>query len=161
MSITIPNVDIDAKFKYVEKILNALLRRSIKHVVAVQPPMPISHHCKLPDNGLVMSYMFPAPGKITSGSFWAMDFPNDVQYANLSVTIKTSSTSATVERIIKNRCMNFDVDLEVAAGTCLSVHVPEDLAISDIWCGFMYQLETQDMQAWNMAIDSLDKVQLD
>ena len=140
--ITIVGDTSEEKFAYVERVLRQFSRRIHKNTVALIPPIPICFVVdKIPEDGSLFRYLFPANGVVSVIYVFAESVAKDAKPvlhldAVLFGTPQAYSISATYGQgatVVKR-------PMEIQAGMRVAVSTSEPNRVSGLWIAFLYEV---------------------
>lgn len=151
----IQGTSVDQKMESIERILQHMQRRMHKKVTGIIPPVPLSVHVSVPDDGTVLKYLFPAAGKISRVCLIVNNLPEGKKVADFKVTIMSRGHEAVEKVTVANKLYVEQVDLAIAPGDRLHVTTKDD--VSDIWFAALYEITPNEGTVITRMIEALEK----
>lgn len=156
--IFLKNVPIDERrISHIERVVTRLTRRSVKKMVSLITPYPISCATFGEDiRGPVLCYMFPCEGTITKCLIDVGTKPKDKTIVNVSLRNKVYDD---IKSYVITKS-NFLVDLktDVCSGDKLTVSiVPNEERVTEFWVSFLWVPKIKEVEAKSYLIDELEE----
>lgn len=154
----IKNTPIDEKrIAFIERVVTRLVRRSVKKIVALTTPYPISNAVFGDDvKGPILCYMFPCKGTITKCLIDVGRKLKEGATVNVSLTTQmyTDSKSYTV-----NKEFLAEPKISVCSGDKLiiSINPNGEEKITEVWTSFLWVPSVKDVKVESYLIDKLDE----
>ena len=132
----------EAKFAYIEKVLNRMSRRLHKTVIGVMPPIPVMFSTEVPKgDGEIFTFLCPASGIITDVCMVVKEFDDQTPVEFIaSVEGQTQGNSAKFKT--RKNLTIVKLDLLVKPGDLLTLKTSMPDNIRGIWLSFLYQIRT-------------------
>jgi len=143
----------EEKFNSIERTLKHFSRRLHKTVAALILPVPIG--CQwdiLPEDGVVLRFMFPSGGEIAKAVV-AIGDKGDKKMVPIEATI--TSTIGTVGRTLEvKRQLNVtELNVPVKTGDRLTVTIKDQPEIKDVWIVLLWRPNVTDVEVRQLLID--------
>jgi len=111
-------------------------------------PFPVSSYAAgIPDDGVVLRYMFPGSGRISNACLYIegkIEKKSNIFLAARSITPKDVSTGTKIP-IVRN-FNQIGLDLAVSAGDRTEMVITSDMEISGIWIAFLWLPAVGDVE---------------
>lgn len=148
---------MEERLAKLETITTRLMRRAHKKITGLITPYPISS-AAFGDKveGVILRYMFPCNGKITTGMIRLGAKPKKWVAVNLKLfnDINSAIRGFTTEK----KLMSLNPNLEVTSGDCLEIVLvpsPED-TVTEVWVSFLWTPSMKTVEAKSFLITELE-----
>lgn len=150
---------IEQQMKYLDKIIERVVKRSKTTVTGIITPYPISSYCQTSVNGEVLRYMFSTNGTLNNGVMLIEDMPKE----GVTITVKSISglQSQSVSTVTKKKAFEVPVDRKVSVGDRVVVYVEpvvEEENVSGIWVAFTWTPDRKDVDVKKYLLDEVLKL---
>lgn len=148
----------DEKFKFIERILQRMARRTHRTFVGLVPASPVSGFVADPvTNPIVMQAIFPADGIITKGAIFFGRMKS--KQTPIDIRFDIRDESANYAFAVSKKGVVTDFDYKVEAGTRMTVSVLDpDEDTGDVWIGFMYEIDMKSMKQLRIPFDFIEEL---
>jgi hypothetical protein len=150
--------NLKKQMEHVDRILKQYSHRLHKTVTSVITPFPISGYSETPIDDIVLRYMFPASGKITTGGIFIDNMPK--QGIDIITTIHQGDLVNSRIFFSKRQSVIIDPNADVSAGDRLIIKiksVKSEEVVSGIWIAFTWAPEVKDSVVKQYLIEDLEK----
>jgi len=147
------------RIERIETIITRLARRSHRIASALVTPYPISNAVIGEDvRGVILRYLFPCKGKITTG-FIKLD-KKPAHNVEVGIRLFNDITSNSTKLILNKKISSVQSDLEVFPGDCFEVtFTPSVLdTVKEVWASILWVPNGRVVDVQQFLIDELDKL---
>jgi len=150
----------EQKLRSAEAAVKRLRRKSYNaRVSSYITPFPVSSFIKeVPEDGVVLRYMFPGNGTITNACVYVK---GDTKHGiEISAQVKNESGMGSgVSATFRKNFNKLFLDLYVMAGDMLQIVLPADKPITNIWVAFLWAPEIGETEVKSFLLRELEKLE--
>ena len=154
------SLSIEKKLSKLLKITERLGRRSVKHSVAIIPPIPISSCMSGDVNGTVLKYIFTCKGVIDKLGVFLNKSPD--QDLTISLVIDNEEVGSSKSYTIDKKKFTVEPNIPICSWDRLSVTIETgDSKIDEVWVGLLWTPGIKESTVQKHLIDKLDEASND
>jgi len=151
---------LEDQMNHVDRILKHQSRRMHKTTSGIITPFPISNYAESPIDDVVLRYMFPLSGKVTTGGLFIENMPRDG--ININITIHHDEGVDSKTTFSKRQNILINPEVKISTGNRLIVRIIPKLSgqiVSSIWIAFSWVPEVSDSVIKQFLIKDIEKIE--
>ena len=158
-TIVLKGENVEEKLAHAEKILNRIIPKLRNVATAVIPPVPVFVSAKKPDeNGTIAKVVMPTSGKIIAGAMFVGKYA-EKKAVGFSCGVSNDSGASSYKFSTRRTVETMTLDLEVVAGSILSLETDMPEMIEDIHAAFLIQFPVSASTIETRMIEELEAIQ--
>jgi hypothetical protein len=155
----IKGTNSDQRLKSAEAAVRRLQRKTYnQRVSSYISPFPVSFYIsKIPEDGVVLRYMFPGEGRITNACIYV---EGDVKKGIIISAQTTNDTGmgSGISATFRKNFNKFSLDMYVNTGDMLSIILPTDMNLGNVWVAFLWLPDISEVEVKSFLARELEVV---